>query len=317
MNPIGGYFELELRDGEEYHREALRLNSGRNAFEYILHTMRATRVYLPYYSCDALTEPIEKLHLKYTFYHVDEQLEPVFNFDLIKEDEAFLYINYFGLKDSCVRSLTKTCKNLIIDNTQSFYSNPRIGIPTFCSCRKFFGVTDGAYLYSDISLDRVLSVDHSIDKFGHLIKRIDDSAEAGYRDFKDTEVSICNQSMRVMSKLTQRILRSIDYDIVADVRRENYDYLHRVLGETNKLKFLREEDSVPMVYPYWTDKEGLREYLIEKKIFVAQYWPNVLEWCNSFDLEVGLTKNVIPIPIDQRYSFLDMSYIVKQIFEFK
>ena len=36
MNPIGGYFELELRKGEEYHKEAIRLNSGRNAFEYVL-----------------------------------------------------------------------------------------------------------------------------------------------------------------------------------------------------------------------------------------------------------------------------------------
>jgi hypothetical protein len=32
---IGGYFELELSRGEEYHSDAIRLNTGRNAFEYI------------------------------------------------------------------------------------------------------------------------------------------------------------------------------------------------------------------------------------------------------------------------------------------
>jgi len=32
---IGGYFELELRDGNKYHNNAIRINSGRNAFEYL------------------------------------------------------------------------------------------------------------------------------------------------------------------------------------------------------------------------------------------------------------------------------------------
>jgi len=36
MNAIGGYFELELPYGEEYHKNAIRLNTCRNAFEYIL-----------------------------------------------------------------------------------------------------------------------------------------------------------------------------------------------------------------------------------------------------------------------------------------
>ena len=38
MKEIGGYFELELTKGIEYHSELLKLNSGRNAFKYILKT---------------------------------------------------------------------------------------------------------------------------------------------------------------------------------------------------------------------------------------------------------------------------------------
>lgn len=34
MKPIGGYFSLELPRGEEYHKNAIRLNTGRNQ---ILH----------------------------------------------------------------------------------------------------------------------------------------------------------------------------------------------------------------------------------------------------------------------------------------
>ena len=34
-----------------------------------------------------------------------------------------------------------------------------------------------------------------------------------------------------------------------------------------------------MIYPFYTDDIYLRARLIKQHIFVAQYWPNVLEWC--------------------------------------
>ena len=39
MEAIGGYFELELHKGEHYHKDAIRLNSGSNCFEYILQDL--------------------------------------------------------------------------------------------------------------------------------------------------------------------------------------------------------------------------------------------------------------------------------------
>ena len=36
MKELGGYFELELPKKTEFHKDAVRLNSGRNALEYIL-----------------------------------------------------------------------------------------------------------------------------------------------------------------------------------------------------------------------------------------------------------------------------------------
>ena len=120
MIPIGGFFELELKDGTEYHKEALRLNTGRNAFEYILKTKHYRKVYLPYYACDVLLQPIARKRISYEFYHINEHFEPVFTFNIIKEDEAFMYINYFGLFDVVVESLVEKCKNIIVDNSQAF-----------------------------------------------------------------------------------------------------------------------------------------------------------------------------------------------------
>lgn len=46
MKEIGGYFELELPLSQEYHNNAIKLNSGRNAFKYILKSQNITKVYI-------------------------------------------------------------------------------------------------------------------------------------------------------------------------------------------------------------------------------------------------------------------------------
>ena len=55
--------------------------------------------------------------------------------------EAFLYTNYFGLKQGCVKLLEKKYgDHLIVDNAQAFFAKPIKGIDTFYSARKFFGL---------------------------------------------------------------------------------------------------------------------------------------------------------------------------------
>ena len=74
-----------------------------------------------------------------------------------------------------------------------------------------------------------------------------------------------------------------------------------------------ESFSCPMVYPYYTSDCTLKKVLIENKVFVATYWPNVFEWCHEKSLEYKLANNIIAIPIDQRYSEREMEYIVNII----
>jgi len=214
MNAIGGYFELELRNGKEYHKEAIRLNTGRNALELILKFKEYRKVFIPSYTCDVILEPFNKLGIEYEFYSIDENLEPLFNYDSIKKYEGFLYINYFGIKDSFIFNLSAICRNLIIDNSQAFFSTPNPGIPTFYSCRKFFGVTDGAYLYLDGTNTSDLRIDVSLERVGHLLKRIEYGAESGFNDFKRNENELTGQPILSMSNLTQSILRNIDYAVI-------------------------------------------------------------------------------------------------------
>lgn len=313
MEAIGGYFSLELPLTEEYHNGAIRLNTGRNCLEYILRARGYKKIYLPYYTCEAVMEPISKLGVSYEFYHIDIHFEIKDRFTL-KADEGLLYTNYFGMKQRYVDQLAeKVGERLIVDNTQAFYAKRIDGIDTFYTCRKFFGVADGAYLYTEKLLCEDFEQDESYDRMAHLLKRIDLSAEEGFADFRKVDASLDNQPIRKMSKLTRRIMQSIDYAAAAKKRRENYQYLHEALIDSNDLELPLDEDAVPMVYPFLAPIKGIREKLIQNKVFVARYWPNVLEWTTEEDVENLLAYQMQPLPIDQRYGFEILSRIAENI----
>ena len=316
MEAIGGYFSLELPQREEYHKDALRLNTGRNCLEYVLRARGYKKVYVPYYTCEAVMEPINKLGVPYEYYHIDIQFEIRDRFTL-KDGEALLYTNYFGLKQRYVEQLAeKVGTRLIVDNTQAFYAKPLAGIDTFYTCRKFFGVADGAYLYTDKQLVEDFKQDESYDRMAHLLKRIDLSAEEGFADFRKADDGLDNQPICKMSKLTRCVMQSIDYEAAAKKRRENFMLLHAALGGENNLELQLEVDAVPMVYPFLAPIKGLREKLIENKVFVARYWSNVLDWTTEKDVEYLLAYQMQPLPIDQRYGEENMQRIIKIISEY-
>lgn len=314
MSAIGGYFEIELNKlSDGLHPSAICLNSARNAFEYVILLEKYTKIYIPYFTCDVILEPLKKLNVVYEFYHIDQRFEPLFDFTKIQENEGFLYTNYFGVKDFFINHLSVICQNLIIDNAQAFFANPINKIATFYSPRKFFGVSDGAYLFTNNKLSSTFEMDESYKRMSHLLKRADINAEAGYSDFITNDKNIEGQPIQIMSKLTSKILSSIDYEKIKKVRIANFNYLHSNLKDKNKIEFDDLRHAVPMVYPYWGDSTDLRVQLINNKIYTAIYWPNVKEWCKVDSLEYQLTDEVVYLPIDQRYGYENMNTILQII----
>ncbi|WP_080777691.1 hypothetical protein [Chryseobacterium phocaeense] len=312
---IGGYFELEL-SGHNHIGSAsfVELNSARNCLEYILTAKKYTKIYIPYYTCDVLLEPIRKLNILHEFYDVDSNLEPLFDYSSIKHTEVFLYTNYFGIKDKFIGHLVQVIpQNIIIDHAQSLFSPPAQNVDSFYSPRKFVGVADGGYLYTDKKIKGDFEKDESYQRMSHLLKRIDLSAEEGYSDFSENDKSLENQPIKTMSNLTKKILSGIDYEAVKKQRRENFAFLHQHLKEKNLLQIEESQDSVPMVYPFRTHDTGLKQKLISKRIYCASYWPNVLEWCNEDKNSYWLAKEIIALPIDQRYSVNDMKKIAAYV----
>ena len=315
MNYIGGFFELETKARSHYHAKAIRLNTARNCLEYLIKSRKYKKIFLPFYHCDALREPLKKLHIEIEFYSIDEHMDPIFCHKM-KYHEAFLYINYFGLKGNTSRTLAGIIgSQLIIDNAQAFFEQPIENIDTFYSPRKFLGVPDGAYLYTEVKLDEFLPSDVSYDRMTHLVKRLDcRSPEDAYQDFLVNEKNLSSQPIRTMSKLTSRLLASIDYEHIKKIRKENYSFFVDNLGSKNKFDF-GSSSEYPMAYPFMSDRLDLREKFLANKIFVASYWPNVLTDCSTDSLEYDFAARIIPLPIDQRYRPSELSRIMRIINE--
>lgn len=315
MQAIGGYFELaDYEQGDGFpHQDGILLNTGRNALEYILRYIGEVKgVYLPYYTCEVVLEPLKKLHIPYSFYHINAKFEMVEDIQP-KEGEYIIANNYFGVKDAYIKLLAeKYGTHLIVDCAQAFFAKPISGIKSFYSTRKYVGVADGGAAYGvDDTYSHHYNEDDSSLHNSHLRIRKEKGAEAGFRDFQQNETKLDNQPIRLMCSNTRDILWHIDYDKVIARRRANFAYLHNAMKDKNILQ-LPEMDSFvcPMVYPLLTKSDrNLRKELIDNKVFVARYWPNVQELSN-YELEYEFATKIVPLPCDQRYGEEEMNRIV-------
>jgi hypothetical protein len=314
---VGGYFELELPDyGGFLHDDGVLLNSGRNALEYVLMALGDVKcIYVPYYTCDVVLEPIQKHNIPCSFYHINKKLE-LDNFPSLNNGEYLIYTNYFGIKDRYVRRLADLYGiQLIVDNAQAWFAEPIKGLGAIYSPRKYVGLPDGGVAYCKKPIDEsFFDQDVSFERCSHLLKRIDLGPSEGYADFKENSKQLVGQPIKRMSMLTKKMLSSIANEMVYDKRRKNFEFLHSCLKNTNRFEMPSMDSfACPMVYPYLTDDLSLRQRLIDNNVFVATYWPNVREWAPEGALERKLMDRLIPIPCDQRYGEKEMSNIVSLV----
>jgi hypothetical protein len=227
-----------------------------------------------------------------------------------------LYTNYFGVMNGTVREVKKKFGNVIIDNSQAFFARPLRNVPTFYSPRKFFGLPDGGFAYSKGALQVNGRKETSIDRFRHLLQRIEQDPESAYNLFKSNEARLNNLPIRRMSTLTHRLMRNIDFKRASRQREENFRFLHNHLKNLNEFSGILERGKIngPMVYPFLRKgNTKLRRKLIKNRIYVATYWPNVYDLVKRNSWEHYLADNLIPIPVDQRYSIPDMGTILHEI----
>lgn len=309
MEPIGGFFELELPRGKSRcHGDALGLTSGRSCLNLIIQESNPKKIYLPYYSCDSLLEPIRLSGIAYEYYRVNSLLDPILP-NYLNTQDYILYINYFGLKTTRLKALVGMFgKRLIVDNTQAFFENGYSGQWVFNSCRKFFGVPDGAFLYSPHKILRTLRKNTHI-RCDYLLNRLLGKDAIAYRQFLRRESEI-NIEPRYISELSIRILSNVNFSQVKKTRRSNFEFLHSQLGPYNRFKCDYPSESVPLCYPFLPPKTIDKKIFYDQKIYIPTYWKRLTKK-RTFKLENDFADRLLPLPVDHRYNHYDLQRVVE------
>ncbi|NMA59608.1 MAG: hypothetical protein GX959_03355 [Clostridiales bacterium] len=313
MNEIGGFIQFERFQGAHYH-SSLPLNTGRSALLFLLRSINAKKVFIPYYLCDSVKNYLQANHFCYDFYHIDSSFMPIFDYDL-KSDEYILIVNTYGqISKTEVLKLKQQYKNIILDNTHAFFELPLSDVHIFYSCRKFFGVPDGAYLhiadFNQESRIKDLSEDKSHDRFAHLLGRFEEPASSHYSKFQEAESVFGTLPPLRMSKLTSNLLNIIDYERIIKIRNHNFAQYAKTLTPTNKIDV--QMLNGPFCYPYYVENGfALRKILIENKIYIPTLWSNITKEYGANNDEILIARNTLPLPVDQRITSNDVNYILK------
>ena len=163
-------------------------------------------------------------------------------------------------------------------------------------------------------LDEELEEDRSYDRCHFSLGGLDMDASSFYMEYIKHNESLRGLPLKKMSRLTRALLSGVDYEQAKLIRERNFLYLHNELKTFNTLEVAHSQISGPMVYPLLIEIEGLREYLITQKIYVATYWKEVLDYVDRPDtVEEKLTKYVHALPIDQRYGIAEMHRIAETV----
>lgn len=316
MKEIGGYIELEHYNRSRLHEGAIALNCGRNALAYLCRLHNLRKVWIPFFLCDCVSELLKREAVTFDFYHIDNQFLPCSNIKL-KRGEAFYLVNFYGqIGNNLIEQFSEQYERLIVDNAQDYFREPVEGVDTLYTCRKFFGVADGAFLYTDADCSaEQFTRDVSFDRMRFLLGRFEKSASEFYPEYVRNNALFSEEPVKAMSRLTDNLLRSIDYESVRKRRNANWKYLESRLSAVNGLRLQCDSTDAPFAYPLFISHgKELRRALIEHKIYIPTLWPNVFSLCPEDSLEYRLAADILPLPVDQRYTQEDMERMCDVLF---
>lgn len=300
VREMGSFLPLELPQTQNpFNNKGIAVNSYKSAILLALQLYGNREVYIPYLYPSSISNFLLDKGYKIVYYHINDLLLP----QSIPSNKTVIIMNYFDI-NNVSEFANNYIGNIIVDNSFSYFSEhikKTIGVYV---CTNYFGVSNGAYVVSDFIINLELKKDVSYDKSSHLLKALEFSTSESYKEYSANEQKN-NGEILAMSLLTMKILESLDYEKIKNIRKENYDFLYKHLGG-----FERKNNVIPQCFPLILG-EDVRKKLLDKKIYIPLYFRKNYNEMN--DIERNFSMKLVCIPIDQRYSLYEMEYIAKLI----
>lgn len=296
------------------------LNLARHALQILIKCRSITHILAPFYTCHSIHKTLKDANIEISYYHIDRNFTPLLTDSDIEDSQALLINNYFGISGEVVDNFVeKYGSKVIVDNSQSYYSQHSVKTDHIKSPRKFFGVTDGGVLITTRDIDDLyshLEFDKSADRIFNLFASDESSRNDNYDKYLSYRDNLQSLSMMRMSKSTENILKLVDFDFCKQARRRNFDKMHKNLACYNKLNISMRNDDVPMLYPFLYLNTSLKKRLIENNVYLGSYWPLSNYANSSTEIEDGLRKNLCCLPIDQTLTDRDIEFICSIVINF-
>jgi dTDP-4-amino-4,6-dideoxygalactose transaminase len=300
---------------------------------------------LPSYLCPSILKPFQQEGFETHFFAIESDLnvneQSLERAVETHKPEVLLFINYFGFPVSKSVAAILKARNagccLIEDCAQGSLLGLRrpvvgnLGDFLITSLRKYLPVPDGGFLVNRVEFPlpqfrprRSRFADRMF--LGKLLRGfyLESSGESGGLEklylslFSEAEEEL-EKTIRVepMSHISFELVQRIDFDAANRRRRENFQFLLQAFGANPKLKFLGKplftslpRNVSPLAFPILISdgrRDSVRADLAKRRVFCPVHWhlpPNVNS--NDFPESHRLSKSILGIPIDQRYTVGEM-----------
>lgn len=348
---LGGEFELYVKDlggpsdSPEIpnfgRKSSLLCNTGRAALVLALNDWKcrggAGIVWLPDYLCQSIVEACESCGYQIKYFS-DRPGSLIHNYSLSPErNDIVLFVHYFGFKnDGFLNWLKKFHRvrnwGLIEDCVQALFSGDvgSYGDYVITSFRKWGAAPDGATILSNYELQptELLDPDETFVSM-KLIAKLMRGQRHPAKDFlhliNESEKRLDSDSPRHMSRISRHLIGQYDNKSISKIRRDNWIKLNEALiftpeicGKLIPLFTTLDEFTVPLCFPVRVTegkRDSLRTWLHDNGIYCPIHW-GIDEAFGISKETIALSREVLSLPIDQRYDQHDIARLVSSISAF-
>ncbi|EHP89552.1 hypothetical protein [Methanotorris formicicus] len=345
---IGSFFEFpdyenvketnsalyNIKTGYGSNFNSIFVGDGRQAIKAVLlnfiSELKDKKIYLPSYLCGSILQPFKELSLKFDFYGHTHPLRPNINFSL--KNSLIYIIDYFGTEVLSNKEIEELSENnlIILDITHSIFNKKRFKIKSenvimVASLRKIFPIPDGGVIYCKnfININKckynkyIKMLEAMFLKKYYITNNNENLKEYFLELYKNYEKLKDHSIIKIFDipPISLEILQNLNINKLLSKRKENLNYFYNNLNnEVIKPLFEKTKVESPFFMPILFKNEKIRETyrkkLIEFKIYPPIHWELPNDVPRKFRYEHELSKNILSLPIDQRYGLKEMKCIV-------
>ena len=320
------------------------LTTGRGALMLVGQSIETDNkhIYIPAYSCESMVKPFKDCGWKVTLYPLNEDLtisKDFVNQMVANEEKGFtiLTMNYFwvaGTKDKVEEIKSKRRDIFIIEDfTHCLFTLGEIysdKVDYYVgSIRKSLGVADGAIVLTNCRLNEVKEAMASSfvtkrlmalkEKDAYTVEKKESQKEYFRKVLGEAELDIDDKTaIEKMSDVSKKVLDNqainSEWGGVRYRRNTNLKHLYEIIKDVEGIRFpFKEETSLDDAYfmlpVLVSNRDEVQRMFAEQGLYCQLLWPLSLEARKACKVAALMEREMLAIPIDQRYDYDDIEQI--------